>query len=146
MNTINRTFGKTKDLLHLFFFLFMATPMAYGSSQAGVKSELKLLVYTTATATPDPSQVHNLHCRSQQHWILNPHPYGYQLDSLPLSHNGNFNLLLLNYVRTLNPLFKKKNLKIFLWWLSGKNMQNTRQYLFKEVCINKYVYKYVYKC
>ena len=38
----------------------------------GVKSELQLLVYTTAMATPDPSHVFNLHCSSQQPWILNP--------------------------------------------------------------------------
>ena len=40
--------------------------MAYGSSQAGVKSELQLLAYTTAMATPDPSHVCDLHR------ILNP--------------------------------------------------------------------------
>ena len=38
----------------------------------GVKSELQLLAYTTATATWDQSHVCDLHCSSQQHWILNP--------------------------------------------------------------------------
>ena len=38
----------------------------------GVKSELQLLTYARATATPDPSHVCNLHHSSQQHWILNP--------------------------------------------------------------------------
>ena len=38
----------------------------------GVKSELHLLAYATATATPDPSGVCNLHCSSQQHPIFNP--------------------------------------------------------------------------
>ena len=38
----------------------------------GVKSELQLLVYTTATATPDPSCICSLHHSSQPRWILNP--------------------------------------------------------------------------
>ena len=37
------------------------TPTAYGSSQAGVESELPLPAYTTATATPDPSLICDLH-------------------------------------------------------------------------------------
>jgi len=37
----------------------------------GVKSELQLLAYTTATAMPDPSQVCDLHCSLKQLWILN---------------------------------------------------------------------------
>ena len=46
--------------------------MAYEGSQARVESELQLLVYTTATAVQDPSQVYNLHHSSQQYRILNP--------------------------------------------------------------------------
>ena len=38
----------------------------------GVKLELQLLAYTTATATPDPSLVCKLHLSSQQCRILNP--------------------------------------------------------------------------
>ena len=38
----------------------------------GVKSELLLLAYTTATATPDPNCVCNLHHSSRTHRILNP--------------------------------------------------------------------------
>ena len=38
----------------------------------GVKSELQLPAYTTATATPDPSSVCDLHHSSQQCQILNP--------------------------------------------------------------------------
>ena len=63
-------------LLFLFFsflsFFFRATPTAYGKSQAGVKLELQLLAYVTATATPDPSHIYYLHHSSQQCWILNP--------------------------------------------------------------------------
>ena len=47
--------------LRVFFFFwggggifFRAAPEAYGSSQAGIESELQLPVYTTATAPPDP--------------------------------------------------------------------------------------------
>ena len=38
----------------------------------GVKSELQLLAYATATETWDPSYVCDLHHSSQQHQILNP--------------------------------------------------------------------------
>ena len=38
----------------------------------GVESELQLPVYTTATATRDPSHVCDLHHSSRQRWILNP--------------------------------------------------------------------------
>ena len=38
----------------------------------GVKLELQLLAYTTATAMPDLSHVCDLHHSSWQHWILNP--------------------------------------------------------------------------
>ena len=48
----------------------MVAPAAYGSSQAGVKLELQLLAYATATAMLDLSHVCNLHCRSWQRWIL----------------------------------------------------------------------------
>ena len=37
-----------------------------------VKSELLLLAYITATATPDPSHICDLHHSPQQHRILNP--------------------------------------------------------------------------
>ena len=37
----------------------------------GGKLELQQQAYTTATATPDPSCVYNLHQSSQQHRILN---------------------------------------------------------------------------
>ena len=34
--------------------------------------ELQLPAYTTATVTPDPSHICDLHHGSQQRWILNP--------------------------------------------------------------------------
>ena len=52
-----------------------AAPVAHGSSQArglGVKWELQMVAYTTASAIQDLSRVCDLHHSSQQHWILNP--------------------------------------------------------------------------
>ena len=41
-------------------------------SRLGVKLELQLPAYTTATATQDLSHVCDLHYSSEQHQILNP--------------------------------------------------------------------------
>ena len=38
----------------------------------GVKSELQLSAYTTATAMSDPRRIWDLHHSSRQHWILYP--------------------------------------------------------------------------
>ena len=38
----------------------------------GVKSELQLLAYATATATRDLSHICDQHHSSRQRWILNP--------------------------------------------------------------------------
>ena len=38
----------------------------------GVKLELQLLAYTTATAMPDPRRIYDLHHSSEQSQILNP--------------------------------------------------------------------------
>ena len=64
----------------------------------GSKSELQLLVYTTATAMPDPNCICDLHHSSKQHWILNPlsdaRDRNHVLTDIsqvlkPLSHDGN---------------------------------------------------------
>ena len=61
-----------------FFFCFLGPHLQpVEVPRLGVQSELQLPVYTTATATPDPSHVFDPHqCSqhhsSQQHWILNP--------------------------------------------------------------------------
>ena len=64
----------------LFVCLFRATPVAYGSSQAR-----DLLVYTRATAMPDPSRIWDLHHSSWQCWILN---------SLSKARDGTRNLMV----------------------------------------------------
>ena len=51
-------------------FLFRDAPAAHGSSQARREFELQLPAYTTATATPYPSHICDIHHISQQHWIL----------------------------------------------------------------------------
>ena len=50
----------------------MAAPLVDGDSQARVESDLKLVAYATATATPDLSHVCDLHHSSWQCRILNP--------------------------------------------------------------------------
>ena len=60
---------------HNFFFffgLFRATSVAYGSSQARGQIGPQLSGHTTATATPDPSCICDLHHSLQQHQVLNP--------------------------------------------------------------------------
>ena len=63
----------------------------------GVKLELQLLTYTTATSKQDPSRICNLHHSSQQGLLLNPLSkarYGtlifmdYSWVHNPLSHSG----------------------------------------------------------
>ena len=57
-----------------FFFLFRATPVAYGCSQARVRIGAASGAYTTATATQDPSHACDLHhthsnTGSPTHWV-----------------------------------------------------------------------------
>ena len=56
-----------------FFFVFLGPhPWHMEVLGLGVKSELQLPTYTTATAMPDPSRVSDLHHSSRQCQILNP--------------------------------------------------------------------------
>ena len=52
--------------------LFRVESVAQEVSGLGVESELQLPAYTTATTTPDPSHICDLHHSSRQHRILNP--------------------------------------------------------------------------
>ena len=76
----------------------MATPVAYGSSQARGWIRATALAYTTATATRDLSCVCDLQHSSRKHWIPNPLSKARDWtrilmdtshDSFPLCHNGN---------------------------------------------------------
>ena len=71
---------------------------AYGSSQAGVKSELQLPAYATATATWDLSHICDLQPQLMampDPWPTewdhgsNPDPHGHWSNSLLLHHNRN---------------------------------------------------------
>ena len=55
-----------------FFFLLMATPVAYGRFQARGQIGAAAEAYDTATGTLDPSHFCNLHCSLWQCWIPNP--------------------------------------------------------------------------
>ena len=61
---------------NLFFYLFIVFlglhPRHMEVPRLGVKLELQVLAYTTATAMPDLSCVCNSHHSSWQHQILNP--------------------------------------------------------------------------
>ena len=59
-------------LLSFSFLVFRATLWHMEVPRLGVESELKLLAYTIATATSDPSHIYDLHHSSQQRAILNP--------------------------------------------------------------------------
>ena len=52
------------------FCLFRAAPAAHGGSQARGLIGPVVPAYTTATATPDPSHIFNLHHSSWQRWSL----------------------------------------------------------------------------
>ena len=92
-----RVGGGTK-LRSSFLFLFGATLVACGGSQARVEPALQLPAYTTATAMPDPSHACTLHRRPWQHWTLNPWSEARDRTHIlmdtgqvlnPLSHNRN---------------------------------------------------------
>ena len=60
-------------LFYLFFeFYFRAASAAHEVPRLGVKLELQPLAYTTATATPNPSHICDLHHSSGRCRILNP--------------------------------------------------------------------------
>ena len=60
-------------LLKSYFFFFLGLHLWHIEvPRLGVKSELQLPAYATATATQDLSRISDLHHRSQQHRILNP--------------------------------------------------------------------------
>ena len=62
----------TTNTISFSFFLFCFLGLHVEVPGVGVKLELQLLAYTTATATQDLICICDLHCNSQQHWILNP--------------------------------------------------------------------------
>ena len=75
--------------------------------RVGVELEQQLLAYATATATPDPSHVCYITAHSNAGSFnqlsgareLNPHPHGYKLGSLSLSHNRHVHEFLITLKR-----------------------------------------------
>ena len=64
---------KTVYFLIFYFFCFVGLHARHMEvPRLGVKSELHLLAYATATAIPDPKNVCDLHHSSWKCWILNP--------------------------------------------------------------------------
>ena len=64
---------RLSKLLFFFFFCFFWPLLQYMEvPRLGVKLELRLPAYATATATPCPSHICNLHHSSWQYQILNP--------------------------------------------------------------------------
>ena len=62
-----------KQIIYLFILLFPGLHLQHMDiSRIGVKSELQLPPYITATATQDPSHVCDLHHSSWQCWIPDP--------------------------------------------------------------------------
>ena len=59
--------------IFFFFFCFLGLHLWHVEvPRLGVKSELQLPAYATATATPDQSCICDLHHSSRQRWILKP--------------------------------------------------------------------------
>ena len=81
-----------------FFFSFYGLSSLYGSSWAGVESELQLLANATATETPDPSWLAACgNARSLTHWArpgIEPtfSPHGLCCALNLLGHSGNSSL------------------------------------------------------
>ena len=83
--------------LFSFFFFLGLHPWHMEVPRLGVKLELQLPAYATATVTWDPSHFCNLHHSSRQRWILNPLSEARDRTHIlmdinwilnPLSHNG----------------------------------------------------------
>ena len=66
-------------MMPFFFFLFLGPHLWHLEVPSlGVDTELQLPLYPTATATPDPSHVHDLRCSLWQCQILKPSEAGDQ--------------------------------------------------------------------
>ena len=85
----------------LFFSFFFLGPHMEHIPRLGVKLELQLRAYTTATATADPSRICDLRCSLQKHWIFNPQ-----------SEARDGTRILMDTSWVLNPLSHKENSQI----------------------------------
>ena len=101
-------FDMNIDFSVFLFFFFLQDYTCMEVPGLGIKSELQLPAYTTATATPYLSHICNLRLSLQQHWILNP-----------LSETRDWTRILMDASWVLNPLSHSRNISIsfFLWLL-----------------------------
>ena len=90
--------NKMKTITDLIFLFLGPHGQHTEVPRLGVKLELQLPTYTTATATQDPSHAFDPHHSSRQRQTLNQGsnlgPHGHLLSSVPLSHNGNSHTML----------------------------------------------------
>ena len=98
LETLKYTMRAKQEKRGIIFFLPIATPAAYGSSQARGWIEGAAAAYTTAITMADLSDICDLHHSLQEHWILNPMGKAWDQTHILtetmlvlnlLSHNGN---------------------------------------------------------
>ena len=111
--------------MELIFYFYFRIFRAYGGSQAKSQIRAVPLVYATATATPDLSQICNLHHGSQQRWILThlvrpgiKHASSWMLvrfvSAEPQQELPDFNVLLQHFFHIIFKLFPFTNTERFL--------------------------------
>ena len=106
-------------MLFIYFFFLGAHPWHMEVPRLGDESELQMLAYTTAIATPDLSCICDSHHSSQQRhssWILpNLGPHRYQSHSFTLSHSGTPQLCLFLFFSIFLSFSRDSpNIKFFL--------------------------------
>ena len=106
-------------------FIFMATPAAYGSSQARGQIETAAVTYATASTKPDPSCICNLHCSLWQCQILNPLSEARDRSN-PHPHRDNVRSLTC-WATTGAPAFKSFDIKRKFNSSLQQEENNTRQ-------------------
>ena len=139
--------GLLGHMVVLFFFFKGLHPHHMKVPRLGVKSELQLPAYATATAMWDPSCVCNLYHSSQQCWILNPlsdtrDPTHILMDPSwvrpPLSHKGNSLFSWFHEVRIVLPHCRRgKSLMDVTWFPRseiGSRPENS-EYTFPYLCM-----------
>ena len=73
VNLLSKAYSRVNFLFIYLFFCFLGPHLQHMKvPKIGIKLELQLPTYTTATATRDMSCVCNLQHSSRQPWILNP--------------------------------------------------------------------------
>ena len=112
---VQKLLSGIKSICFSFFFFSFFRPYLQHveAPRQGVKLELQLPAYITATAMQDPSSVCNLHYSSQQHQILNP-----------LSKAKDQTCILMDTSQVSNPLSGNRNSRsIFIFFTLGGDLK-----------------------